>query len=140
MLARKLFRVQTPLKMEGHKECHSLFRLWHLKDLEGHPWGCPCFLYIIFFIYKIFLFFTLLLAPPSVTSRKLQIPNRPTVSVVLMVSADTCTQVVQGSNPTENGRSQLIPQPFSAVVFKRSWGAPVRVPILFVLKNLPFNM
>ena len=39
------------------------------------------------------------------------------VSVVLMVSVDACTQVIQGSNPTDGWKVMGMPQPFPAVAF-----------------------
>ena len=54
------------------------------------------------------------------------------VSVVLMVSSDACTQVVQGSNPTDGWKVIRSATAFSAVAFKMILRAPVRVPVLFL--------
>ena len=58
------------------------------------------------------------------------------VSVALMVSADTCTQVVQGSNPTDGWKVIGNAAAFSAAAFKMILRAPVRVPVLFIIKFL----
>ena len=52
-----------------------------------------------------------------------------------MVSADTCTQVVQGSNPTDGWKVIRSATAFSAVAFKMILRAPVRVPVLFSYKK-----
>ena len=58
------------------------------------------------------------------------------VSVALMVSADTCAQVVQGSNPTGGWKVIGSATAFSAVAFKMILRAPVRVPVDFFHKIL----
>ena len=57
------------------------------------------------------------------------------VSVALMVSAETCTQVVQGSNPTDGWKIIRSATAFSAVAFKMILRAPVRVPVHFIFKK-----
>ena len=58
--------------------------------------------------------------------------------MALMVSADTCMQVVQGSNPTDGWKVIGNATAFSAVAFKMILRAPVWVPVHFFLKIL-FN-
>ena len=75
---------------------------------------------------------------PNVTSRKLQKMTDSIIDqvlVVLMVSADACTQVIQGSNPTDCWKVIRSATAFSAVAFKMILRAPVRVPVLFSYKK-----
>ena len=54
----------------------------------------------------------------------------------VMVSTAACTQVVQGSNPTDGWKVIWNATAFSAVAFKMILRAPVRVPVHFFLKIL----